>query len=120
MEELEKTMAKLQTMKHCLILRKMSLFNQYFAFLDSEDYLADSLFILHKVRVTFCAEYQHKDKPYRVILCRCRKKDIEGFLSAMVELPRKMLICGHQDYLEVSEELSRTAFGDTRGVPESA
>ena len=34
-------------------LNRFSLFNAYFAFLDTEDYLADGLFIKHQLRVYF-------------------------------------------------------------------
>ncbi len=36
---------------------RLSLFYNYFAFLDTDAYLADQLFIKHQVRVHFCEEY---------------------------------------------------------------
>ena len=54
---------------------RLSLFYNYFAFLDTDAYLADQLFIKHQVRVHFCEEYVRGDSPYRVIFCHVRKRD---------------------------------------------
>lgn len=89
----------------CWPLHKLSLFNSYYAIIDTEDYLADQLFINKKVRVWFGAEYICPDAPYRVIFCKCRKRNAEAFQDAMAGLPRKMLLCGHTDYVKFCEEL---------------
>ena len=87
------------------LLHKFSLFNTYFAFLDTEDYLADGLFIKHQVRVYFGDELVNPDIPYRVIFCHVRKWDTGRFSAAMRELPNKMLLCGNVDYLSVSADI---------------
>ena len=38
-------------------LQKFSIFYTYYAFIDSQDYLADQLFVKHKVKVDFGKEY---------------------------------------------------------------
>ncbi len=81
------------------VLNRFSLFNTYFAFLDTKDYLADGLFIKHQVRVYFGDEFVKPDIPYRIIFCHVRKWDKERFCAAMRELPNKMLLCGNVDYL---------------------
>lgn len=85
-------------------LEKFSLFYDYYAFIDTQNYLADNLFIKHKVTVHFMQEYYHPDTEYIVILCKCRKKDSERFCTALEELPNKMLICGHPDYIDFCKE----------------
>ena len=47
------------------------------------------------------------DAPYRVIMCKCRKRDVDPFLAAIRELPNKMLLCGHPDYLTFCEDLKK-------------
>ena len=79
---------------------RLSLRYAYYAFLDTDAYLADQLFIKHQVRVRFGEEYVRNDSPYRVIFCQVRKRDRIRFLAAMEELPNKMLLLGHTDYLE--------------------
>ena len=81
-----------------LQLRKRSLRYAYFMFFDVESYLADQLFIRHQVRVWFEEEYAKEGSPYRAILCHVRKKDVPGFLAALEELKKSMLICGYEDY----------------------
>ena len=75
---------------------RLSLFYNYFAFLDTDAYLADQLFIKHQVRVHFCEEYVRGDSPYRVIF---------WFQAALEELPKKMMLLGYIDYLDVCRAL---------------
>lgn len=89
----------------CWTLERFSLRYNHFAIIDTDDYLADSLFVRHKVRVWFSTEFGKDDSPYRVIMCKCRKKDTPKFLDAIKELPNKMLLCGYRDYLTFCAEL---------------
>ena len=93
-------------------LRKFSLGRKYFAFVDTDEYLADQLFINHKVRVDFREEYAMPDTPYRVIMCSITKKDVSGFLAALKELENKMILMGHVDYSEfctgLKEKMARS------------
>ena len=82
----------------CWPIEKFSFRYQYFALIDTADYLADQLFIKHKVRVWFGEEFCRDDMPYRVIICRCRKRDVRAFMAAASELSNKRLLCGHPDY----------------------
>ena len=86
-------------------LKKFSLNKKYFAFVDTDQHLADQLFIKHKVRVNFGQEYAMPDTPYRVIMCSITKKDVSGFLAALKELENKMILMGHVDYSEFCTEL---------------
>lgn len=87
-----------EKLKNNLSLERFSIRHKYFVFLDAGDYLADSLFIKHKVTVKFIQEYGREDSPYRMIFCRIRKQDERAFLEALRELPNKMLLCGYPDY----------------------
>lgn len=86
-------------------LSRFSLFCDYFAFLDVESYAADQLFIQHQVTVHFVREYGKPDCPYRIILCKVRRRDTDRFRAAMAELPEKLLLLGYTDYLEVCRTL---------------
>ena len=91
----------------CWTIEKFSFFHNYFAIIDTADYLADQLFIKHQVRVGFGPEFVCPDAPYRVIMCKCRKRDVDAFLAAIRELPNKMLLCGHPDYLTFCADLKK-------------
>ena len=84
-------------------IERFSLRYAYFLFFDTTPYLADQLFIRHKVRVQFASEYAREGSPYLAILCRVRKREVPEFLTVLEELKKKMLLCGHLDYVsEVS------------------
>ena len=90
-------------------LEKFSLLYDYYAYFDTKDYLADNLFIKHKITVHFMQEYAHDGTEYIVILCKCRKSDSAAFCTALEELPNKMLIYGHRDYMEFCTEIKAKA-----------
>jgi len=83
-----------------------SLRYNHYAFIDTEDYLADRLFINHKVTVDFGREYKCEGKPYIVIFCKVKKKDDEAFRDALSEMENKMLLMGYKDYSEVCNMVS--------------
>lgn len=93
------------TLLGCWRLEKFSLWNAHYAFVDTEEYLADQLFVQHRVRVNFGAEYSSPGHKYRIIMCSCRKKDTPSFEKSIQELPNKMLLLGHTDYIEFSENM---------------
>lgn len=81
-------------------IEKFSLRYDYFVFFDTTPYLADQLFIRHKVRVWFDREYAKDGSSYLAIFCHVRKKDVPKFLEALGELKKSMILCGHPEYQE--------------------
>lgn len=77
-----------------------SLLFDYFLFFDTTPYLADQLFIRHKVRVWFDREYSRKGSPYLAIMCHVRKRDAAKFDEALEDLKKNMVVCGHPHYEE--------------------
>ena len=84
---------------------RFSLLYDHFAYLDVMPYAADRLFVKHQVTVHFGREYGKQGTPYRIILCKVRKRDVGRFREAMAELPDKLRLLGHIDYLEVCRTL---------------
>ena len=76
---------KLNSLIGCWRLDKFSLLNAHYAFVDTEEYLADQLFVQHRVRVNFGSEYSSSEHKYRIIMCSCRKKDVPAFEEAIQE-----------------------------------
>ena len=81
-------------------IKKFSLRYDYFLFFDTTPYLADQLFIRHKVRVWFDREYTKDGSQYLAIFCHVRKKDVPEFLAALEDLKKSMILCGHPKYKE--------------------
>ncbi|MBO5199621.1 MAG: hypothetical protein J6B85_14085 [Lachnospiraceae bacterium] len=75
-----------------------SLFYYYYVFLDTEKYLADQLFINHRVKVNFGEEFIKEGTPYRFICCKIRKKDEVQFIAALGEMDNKALLLGYEEY----------------------
>ena len=93
---------------NCEHISKFSLLNNYYSYVDVGEYLADNLFIKHKVRVYFDYEYVNPDIPYHVIICHVRKRDTQKFYEAIYELQHKMINCGHGDYLAACANIWET------------
>lgn len=69
-----------------------------YVYLDTDQILAESLFIRHMVHVKVDGFMEKKNEKYKLISLRVLKKDEKKFLQAMEELKGKMLIFGHTDY----------------------
>ena len=74
-----------------------------FAFIDTKEYLADQLFANHGIAVRFGDEYAREGTPYRIVFCKVRRWAAKAFVEAISELPNKMLLCGHPDYVSFCE-----------------
>lgn len=79
-------------------IEKISIRYKYFCFIDTKEYLADALFIKHKVRVWFQKEAHKPDTDYVFIFCKVKKSDTNRFLESLEELKKKMILSGYSDY----------------------
>lgn len=77
-------------------LQKFSIFYTYYAFIDSQDYLADQLFVKHKVKVDFGKEYCHKGSNYLVIFCKVRKTKKKRIHPSSRRIRKQNVINGSQ------------------------
>ena len=76
-----------------------------YMFIDCGDYLANQLFIKHKIPVKFGKELQRSDSQYIIIYCDIKKKYEKEFLIALSELRNRMLLLGYYDYDEYCESV---------------
>ena len=88
-------------MKNFLGLDGLSILSVPYMYIDHKDYLADSLLAQNHVSVRLGNEFSRDDSPYRIILCKVRKK-------AMESLRNKMLLFGHNDYMEFCNGIMET------------
>lgn len=75
-------------------------FRSIYMYIDTENYLADSLFYKRKIPVKFGDEWGKEDEPYIMIFCKVKNKHTKEFEEALSELSNKMSLCGHNDYDE--------------------
>ena len=86
-----------------------------YMYIDHKDYLADSLLTQNHVSVRFGSEFSRDNSPYRIIICKVRKKDTAEFEKSMELLCNKMLLFGHNDYMEFCNNIMET-LGQNRGA----
>lgn len=91
--------------KNYMEIDKFSFKYCYFCFVDTNEYLADKIFIRHKINVKFGDEYGREGSDYVIVFCKVKKKDQEEFREAMKELEKKMLLLGHTDYMDFCNQL---------------
>lgn len=94
-------------MKNYIKLEKLSLLYRHYVFVDTEEHLADQIFVKHKIKVDFGKEYAHPDSIYRMLFCRVRKRNAAAVESALWEMNNKMLLLGHTDYEQYCSDLMR-------------
>ena len=95
-------------MKNFLRLDGLSILSVQYMYIDHKDYLPDSLLAQNHVSVRFGNEFSRDDSPYRIILCKVRKKDTAEFENSMKLLCNKMLLFGHNDYMEFCNSIMET------------
>lgn len=85
-------------------------FRKLYAYMDTADiYRADDLFRKYRIRIRFKREWQSPEGRYRIVFCSVPKKQAPLFEQAMVELPKRMIILGYNDYEEYWRETIKSA-----------
>ena len=46
------------------------------------------------------------DSPYYIIFCKVLKRDVQKFEDVLEKLKAKMLLLGHNDYVDVCDEIA--------------
>ena len=92
-------------MRNYVKIEKMSLLFNYYAYVDTEEYLADNIFVQEKLKVFFGKTGIKQDSQYVVVLCKVWKWDAEKFVHAMEKLHNKMLLLGYGECVNLFEKL---------------
>jgi hypothetical protein len=71
---------------------------EHYVYLDTDEFLAKSLFLRHLIHVRVAGVMEREDEEYKLVDLKVRKRDEKLFLRAMEELKGKMLLFGHSDY----------------------
>lgn len=69
-----------------------------FAYIDTEDGLADFLFHHFKIDVEPDTVFHYEGDPYRIVMCKIPRDQREAFLNAIDLLPSLMDYVGKTDY----------------------
>ena len=94
-----------------------------YVYLDTDEFLARSLFVRHMIRVKVEGVMTRENEEYRLVALKVLKKDEALFLQAMEELKGKMLLFGHRDYeshggelMGITQDLIRNEAAETGRV----
>lgn len=77
-----------------------NIFSNYYFYIDTTDYKADSIFMNQHIRVKIKQEWYNSDNNYCIIMVKINKKDTNKFKSCMDLLIQKQLICNNSNYVE--------------------
>ena len=69
-----------------------------YVYLDTEEFLAKSLFVRHMIRAKVEHVMGRENEKYKLVALKVLKKDEPLFRRAMEELKGKMLLFDHRDY----------------------
>lgn len=81
-------------------LRKRSFRYRYYVYFDIPTYMADQLFVAHRIEVRYDCEYSKDGDAYCAVFCHVRKRDAAEFEEMLNILPERMVACGYGDYPE--------------------
>ena len=82
------------------IAKPSALFDFFLFFDDADGSQADRMISEAELRFPVQKKaFENAAYAYRMVFCRVLKIDSERFISALEQLPNRMLICGHRDYL---------------------
>ena len=111
-------------MKNYIDLGKSPLGNwENYVHLDTEDFLAGSLFVRHMIRAKVEHVMGRDHEEYKLVALKVLKKDEKLFRQAMEELKGKMLLFDHRDYeshggklIELTRAMIRSEAAETGKV----
>lgn len=92
-------------MRNYVRIEKKSLLFKYYAYIDTNEFLADSIFESEKLKVFFGKVGKKQDSQYVVVLCKVWKWNAEKFTHAMEVMYNKLLLLGHGDCVNFFAEL---------------
>ena len=88
----------MQETMYCFEIKDESSLYNWFAYFDTPDHLAMTLFEYEKVDLTVEGEYGREDDPYRILLVRIPGNQRQSFLKVVELLPDIMEYTGRKDY----------------------
>ena len=92
-------------------LRKLSLRYDYYVYVDTKEYLADSILHNEYISMKFLREGEIPPEKFKfaenyiIVICKVKKDFSEKFEIAMKNFSNKMLILGYKDYEKESSEI---------------
>lgn len=88
-----------------LQLYSHSPFSSLFVFVDTIDHLFVRIMGKNGIHLKGVKEFAKEDSPYRLIMCRVRKKDKTTFVESVKQIQNMALLLGYREYTNVCNTL---------------
>lgn len=92
--------------KNYIHIRRFSVMNAYYLYMDTAENLADELFIRKRIPVSVKRDYCKPGNPFKFVYCRVPKTHEREFLDTMAELRNKCILFGYAGYDGMLDEMS--------------
>lgn len=86
-------------------INKMSIFHNWYMYMDHKSYVLDELFVRNKLHLKFSKEYQKDDTPWVIITVRVPKSESIKFEEVMDEAKNFILLKGYRDYINAYDKI---------------
>lgn len=80
-----------------------------YMFVDTKDHISDRLLNENKISVRDAREFFKEGSPYRLIVCKIKKKDEEAFKDCIAGIANRAILLGYRDYELMCDELMAAA-----------
>ena len=87
-------------------LQKFSLFYAHYIFVDSQEHLADALFLSQGIQIHWGKEFAKPGISYRFRFCKVRKRQEKQFLEALQKLQDDMPLSQYLEYASFCKSFS--------------
>ena len=92
-------------MRNYVKIEKKSMLFNYYAYVDTEEFLADDIFMKENMKVCREKVGKQEDSEYVVVICKVLKTDKDKFRMVMKDLYYKMIVLGHTKHATFFSEL---------------
>ncbi len=86
--------------KNYLKLNMVSLRYVCYFFVDTKECLYERVFPEKGIRIRIMKEFVKEGSPYRLVLCKVKKKLEEDFRALLPEIGKRALLLGYRDYAD--------------------
>ena len=93
-------------MNNIIALRTFNPFKKMYAYIDTNNYLADRIFVEKGLEVKFLKDFYRHEDDYIVVFVNMWNKNVPLFMDCMKELEKRLLITGHNDYSDIVKDIT--------------
>lgn len=82
-------------------------FFKNYVFVDTVECGYEQILKRNQIRIKILREYIKPDSPFRLVICRVKKKDENIFYNCLEQIRNKALLTGYREYDDICEWLKQ-------------